>query len=283
MKGIVLAGGKGSRLWPLTKSISKQLLPVYDKPMIYYPLTTLILSGIKEILIVSSPEQIDLFQDLLENGSQWGIEIQYAVQEQPKGIADALLVGERFLENQDCMLILGDNLIYGAGLGRRLVQEFSRKGATICAYYVDDPSEYGVVKFNDLNIATKLVEKPKEYVSNWAIPGVYFYDNSAVTRAKALKPSGRGELEITELNQSYLDDGQLKVIQLPRGTAWLDLGNSTSLLEAANFIHILQERQGLLIGSPEEASLEMGYITNKDLDRVKHQSSTYAKHISKLV
>lgn len=282
MKGIILAGGRGSRLWPLTKTISKQLLPVYDKPMIYYPITTLILSGIKEILIVTSPTQIELFQQLLEDGKQWGIEIKYAVQEKPRGIADALLVGEDFLKNDDCMLVLGDNFIYGAGLGRSLVQGFTGYGATICAYYVDDPSDYGVVTFNSSNMATQIVEKPSQFISNWAIPGIYFYDKTAVSRAKELKPSNRGELEITDLNRLYLDDSQLKVTQLPRGTAWLDLGNSANLLEASNFVHILQDRQGLLIGSPEEASLAMGNISNSDLYKLKNESSNYAINIFKL-
>jgi len=280
MKGIILAGGTGSRLWPITQVVSKQLLPVYDKPMIYYPLTTLILSGVTDVLVITSPSQKQQFKDLLGDGAQWGIKISYASQSAPRGIAEAFIIGEDFIAGEPSTLILGDNLLYGPGMGRQLAKNFTSSGASICAYQVEDPSDYGVVVFGNDGRVIKLVEKSKTLISNWAIPGLYFYDSSVTDRARSLKPSSRGELEITDLNNSYLEEGALNVIQLPRATAWLDLGTPKNLLEASNFVQSLQDRQGLIIGSPEEASLIMQRIT---LDQLTIQAdNAYYRSIQKL-
>jgi len=267
VKGIILAGGNGSRLWPMTASISKSLLPIYDKPMIYYPLTTLMLTGVDEILVICSPNQIDLYRNLLGNGSQWGIKFIFKIQEKPRGIAESLLLSEDFIQSDNFTLILGDNFIYGNGLGRNLVQDFSQNKATIVAFEVANPSEYGVVHFNESGEPVSIVEKPIESNSNWAIPGLYFFTSTAIEYAKSLTPSPRGELEITDVLNCYLEKGDLEVKRLPRGTAWLDMGTARSMLEAGEFVRTLQTRQGLLIGSPEETSLRMGFIQRSiDLD-----------------
>ena len=252
MRGIILAGGTGSRLAPLTNVVSKQLLPVYNKPMIYYPLSTLMLSGIKEYLLISTPKDLPQFKLLLGDGKQFGISIEYLEQQEPRGIADALILGEKFICNGKSALILGDNLLYGPGLGRDLANHIGKTGATILAHHVSNPEEFGVVEFDKDNKPKSIIEKPRNYISNWAIPGLYFYDETASQRAKSLKPSARGEIEISDLNRSYLEDGKLTVMQMPRGTAWLDLGTPGSLLEAGKFIQIVEERQGLRVGDPVE-------------------------------
>jgi glucose-1-phosphate thymidylyltransferase len=260
MKGIILAGGSGTRLWPLTAATNKSLLPVFDKPMIYYPLTNLMLYGIREVLIITNENQVPLFQNLLGNGNQWGIEISYAIQDKPSGIAQAISIGQDFIGNENFALILGDNLIYGPGIGRNLISQLSFPGATMTIYEVANPSEYGVAYLNQKDEVTEIIEKPLDGKSNWAIPGLYFLDCNSIELVKDLKPSPRGELEITELLRTYLQSSKLKTIKLPRGTAWLDLGNPRSLLDASEFIKSLQTRQGLLIGSPEETAWRMGYV-----------------------
>lgn len=255
-----MAGGSATRLRPLTTVVSKQLLPVYNKPMIYYPLTTLMLSGIRDILLISSARDIPNFQELLGDGSQFGISIVYQIQDKPNGIAEALILGERFIAGESTALILGDNLLYGPGFGRDLIKHVAPVGATIIAHHVANPSEFGVVVFDADERPLALIEKPKEMVSNWAIPGLYFYDSSASLRARELTPSARGELEITDLNNSYLATGDLSVIKMPRGTAWLDLGTPKSLLEAGKFIEIVEERQGLQVGNPMDAAKLFGWI-----------------------
>lgn len=254
MKGVILAGGSGTRLHPLTKVISKQLLPVFDKPMIYYPLTTLILAGVTEILIITRQEDSENFQRLLQDGSQWGIKISYDTQAKPEGIAQAPLIAEDFLNGENFCLILGDNLLYGPGLGRKLQKFEILDGAAIFAYRVKNPSEYGVVKIDSRGKPIEIVEKPKNPESNFAIPGLYFFDNKIIEICKSLTPSSRGELEITDVLNVYLAHGKLKVEILPIGTAWLDMGNHKSLLEASEFVHVVQSRQGILIGDPETAS-----------------------------
>jgi glucose-1-phosphate thymidylyltransferase len=276
-RGIVLAGGSGTRLWPATASISKQLIPVYDKPMIYYPISTLMLAGIQDILLISTPRDLPMYQELLTDGSQWGICIEYAEQEKPAGLAQALLIGESFLRGEPSVLILGDNLMYGSGLGRNLSTFIVEEGAAITAYEVADPSSLGVVVFNREGQPIELVEKPLELISRWAVPGIYFYDGTAATRSKEIKPSLRGELEITDLNRSYLEDKLLQVHKLPRGTAWLDLGTPDGLLEASQFVRIIEERQGLLLGSPEEAAITSGFLTVQELrQRIDGKKSDYA-------
>ena len=254
MKGIILAGGTGTRLKPLTDIVSKQLLPVYNKPMIFYPLSTLLLAGVNEILVICNPSELEQFKALLGNGSQFAIKIDYEVQHTPAGIAQAILIAEKFLKGEPFCLILGDNLIYGPGFGRNLKRFMSKDGATIFAYKVSNPKDFGVVEFDESGKPIRLIEKPNDPTSNWAVPGLYFYDTSAVSRVGRLKPSNRGELEITDLNQTYLDDGLLEVSRMPLGTAWLDLGTPKSLLEAGLFIQLLEDRQGLKIGDPYEVS-----------------------------
>tara|TARA_R110002073_G_scaffold56835_16_gene144555 strand:- start:1087 stop:1953 length:867 start_codon:yes stop_codon:yes gene_type:complete len=263
MKGIILAGGSGTRLHPLTLSVSKQLMPIYDKPMIYYPLSTLMYSGINEVLIISTPKDLPLFKDLLGDGKKYGCKFEYAIQEAPNGLAEAFIIGEEFIGNDKVALILGDNIFYGTGLAILLQSNNDPDGGVIYAYRVHDPERYGVVEFNDKGQAISIEEKPSEPKSNYAVPGIYFYDNSVVQIAKNIKPSHRGELEITDVNKEYLNQGKLSVSILDRGTAWLDTGTFQSLMQASQFVEVIEERQGLKIGSIEAAAFEMGYINRE--------------------
>jgi glucose-1-phosphate thymidylyltransferase len=285
MKGIILAGGKGTRLHPITLAISKQLLPVYDKPMIYYPLSMLMLAGIREILVISTPEDLPLFRRLLGSGQQWGMQFSYAEQAEPRGLADAFIVGEQFVNEDPACLILGDNIFFGQGLGGQLRQAAQLKeGGIVFAYPVRDPQRYGVVEFDDRGRAISLEEKPTKPRSNFAVPGLYFYDQRAVSFARALKPSARGEIEITDLNKVYLEMGQLQVQQLGRGIAWLDAGTHESLLQAANFIQTVQERQGIMISCPEEIAYRMGFISRDELAEIasSYQNNGYGEYLMQL-
>ena len=285
MKGIILAGGSGTRLHPLTLAVSKQLMPVYDKPMIYYPLSTLMWSGIKEILIISTPQDLPLFQKLLGDGSQLGCSFQYAEQANPNGLAEAFIIGEDFIGEDKVALILGDNIFYGTGLSDLLEENNNPDGGIVYAYHVHDPERYGVVEFDkDLN-AVSIEEKPKQPKSNFAVPGIYFYDNTVVEIAKNINPSHRGELEITDINKVYLNQGKLKVSILDKGTAWLDTGTFQSLLQASQFVEVIEERQGLKIGAIEEAAFSMGYIGSNQLKKLAEPliKSGYGKHLLSLI
>lgn len=287
MKGIILAGGSGTRLYPLTKSISKQIIPIYDKPMIYYPLSVLMLSGIREILIISTPTDIHHFENLLGTGDQLGLKLSYEIQPSPDGLAQAFLIGEKFIGDDNVCLILGDNIFYGHGFGQELMHTAKLdKGATVFGYYVQDPERYGVVDFDNKGKVLSIEEKPKKPKSNYAVTGLYFYDNSVVEKAKSLKPSPRGELEITDLNRLYLEQGTLKVNIMGRGIAWLDTGTHESLLQASNFIQTIEARQGLKVSCIEEIAYKRGFIDKKQLLKLaeelsKNQYGRYLKNIAK--
>lgn len=282
MKGIILAGGSGTRLYPLTKVISKQLLPVYDKPMIYYPLSTLMLAGIRDILIISTPHDLPSFQKLLGDGRQFGIQLTYKEQPSPDGLAQAFLIGEEFIGSDSCAMILGDNIFYGAGMGKLLRQAANQeKGATIFGYYVEDPERFGVVEFDKDWKAVSLEEKPANPKSNYAVTGLYFYDDRVVEMAKRVKPSPRGELEITDLNRFYLEENDLNVVTLGRGYAWLDTGTVSSLADATNFVRVVEEREGVQISAPEEIAYRNGWITREALEASadSYGKSPYGKHL----
>ena len=284
-KGIILAGGSGTRLWPLTIPVSKQLMPVYDKPMVYYPLSTLMLAGIRDILVITTPEDSESFRRLLKDGSQWGIKISYAVQPKPEGLAQAFIIGEEFIDGQGCALVLGDNIFYGRGLTKMLREAASQEsGATVFGYPVDDPERYGVVEFDADGNAVSLEEKPAKPKSNCAVVGLYFYDSQVVNIAKNMKPSARGELEITDLNKVYLAQKQLKVEVFGRGFTWLGTGAHDSLIEGANFVQIIQKRQGLMISCIEEIAWRMGWLSKESLRQLAAPlaKTDYGKYLNKL-
>ena len=285
MKGIILAGGSGTRLHPATLVINKQLMPVYDKPMVYYPLSVLMLAGIRDLLLISTAEHLPLYQRLLGDGSAWGIRLEHIVQENPFGIAHALILGREFIGTDRVALILGDNLFYGHGLSAELADAAKRKErATVFAYRVNEPNRYGVLKFDDEGDPTDIIEKPDQFLSNWAVTGLYFYDNDVVEIAAGLRPSARGELEITDINRHYLRLKRLQVVKLGRGYAWLDTGTHDALLEAAEFVRSVQHRQGLLVGCPEEVAYLRGFITAEDLRHLaaKYHMSAYGRYLQQL-
>ena len=286
MKGIILAGGSGTRLYPITKAISKQINPIYDKPMIYYPLSILMLAGIKEILVISTPRDLPLFQELLGSGEDFGVKLEYAIQEKPNGLAEAFIIGEKFIDGDSCALVLGDNIFYGHGLTGMLKEAEGRKeGATIFGYYVPNPKDFGVVEFDKDGKVISLEEKPQNPKSNYAVPGLYFYDNTVVEKAKRVKPSKRGELEITSINEMYLQEEKLHVVNFGRGMAWLDTGTHDALLEAANFVKTIQSRQGVMVACLEEIAYRNGWISKeKVLELAKPlMKSNYGEYLVNLV
>lgn len=286
MKGIILSGGSGTRLYPATTSVSKQLLPIYDKPMVYYPLTVLMLAGIRDILIITTPQHLDQYQHLLKDGSQWGLNFHYAAQPSPRGLADAFIIGREFIGNDPCALILGDNIIYGQGLTDLMRRAVARRsGATIFAYRVRDPEGYGIVSFAKDGTPLTIEEKPRRARSNWAVTGLYFYDNTVVDVAREIKPSARGELEITDVNNAYLDRGELFVETLGRGFAWLDTGTHETLLAASEFVRTVEERQGLKVACVEEVAWRLGYLDSSQLLRLaqSYRSSGYGDYLISLI
>jgi glucose-1-phosphate thymidylyltransferase len=285
MKGIVLAGGTGSRLWPITKGVSKQLLPVYDKPLIHYPISTLLLAGIRDILIITTPEDVDAFTKLLGDGSQYGVSFNYAVQDKPNGLAEAFIIGEEFIDNQNVALILGDNIFHGVGLGRQLANMDPSQSATIFAYKVSDPERYGVVEFDGEGKVISIEEKPENPKSNYAVPGLYFYDSNVTAVAKGVKPSARGEIEITAINEHYLRAGRLKTILLERGTTWLDTGTFESLHAASSYVQIIEERQGFKIACLEEIAFSNGWIDQGKLEQIilSYKDNPYGMYLKSLI
>lgn len=285
MKGIILAGGSGTRLYPITMAMSKQLMPIYDKPMIYYPLATLMSAGIREILIITTPHDTGLFKNLLGDGTQFGCKFTYAAQENPNGLAEAFIIGEKFIGKDKVALILGDNIFYGTGLSSLLQDNNNPEGGIIYGYHVQDPERYGVVEFDRQGNAISIEEKPTHPKSNYAVPGIYFYNNDVIAVAKKIQPSGRGELEITDINRAYLNQGRLKVSILDRGTAWLDTGTFQSLMQASQFVEVIEERQGLKIGAIEEIAYTMGYISKAQLHKLAEPllKSGYGTYLMNLV
>nr|WP_322791129.1 glucose-1-phosphate thymidylyltransferase RfbA [Kitasatospora paracochleata] len=285
MRGILLAGGTGSRLWPLTRAVSKQLLPVFDKPMIYYPLSTLVMAGIREILIITTPQDQEQFQRLLGDGSQFGLDLQYAVQERPEGIAQAFVLGADFIGDEPVALILGDNIFHGSGLGTRLAQRTDPKGGMVFAYPVADPTAYGVVEFDEDGQVISIEEKPEKPKSRYAVPGLYFYDNRVVEIARTITPSARGELEITAVNDAYLQSGELQVTVLDRGTAWLDTGTFVSMVQASEFVRVIEERQGFKIGCLEETAWRAGFLDDDQLRELAEplKKSGYGQYLEALL